>query len=97
MDPFHYTLWSPANGVCGNPDNVQHGIFLGLDSSLQECASQLRHAEAIGVQNQDLAPARSTWCTMSVIAQEIGTDTTITGYLSRRFPRRLEKKVSSAV
>lgn len=34
MGPFHYTLWSPANGACGNPDNFHCGIVLGLDSSL---------------------------------------------------------------
>lgn len=89
--PFLCVLWVPANEAGGNPDNIHCGVFLSLIPPWQECACPTRYAERISVQNQELAPARSTWGSPSVRAHEIGTGTTITFYLSQRFPRRLEK------
>ncbi|KAJ5309465.1 Helicase C-terminal [Penicillium atrosanguineum] len=82
MGPSSTSKWSPSNRAHRNYHNFHcGGIFLGLDSSLAGMRLPAKHAETISVQNQDLAPARSTWRIVSVTALEIGTGTTESGLI----------------
>jgi len=86
-------LWFLANGTWGNPENFHYGIFLGLWLLPGRNARHpARYAETISIQNQHLAPARSTWRSLNVRAHEIGADNNYNGLFVSALPQEAGKE-----